>query len=532
MLVKTDTPTDLNKVLATSLQALQQAEVVSSARRQDTVHVQNIGNVLSSAYEQLRNASENIEDHLLFQRAILRFYKRNLSLINRQQPVGLGGELIVELTQAAYLKNDTVSRQTAERLDVIIAEYYEAYWQLADATPRIPRETAQAWVLQLLSVASEHVFNDPLHILSFAHLAQTHFAGLMQVADHVVEGELIDARDYPKLLYMAIHRALLKSDEANIRTALATLYGVKPSDTDAFIAFNYEYDRLAATKTVTKLARIVSRNGAPLRMIRSTFFESEIPVDPMIMSQPGKVMARIDGQIDEEYRQVKKRLNTGTIKSIIFLLITKALIGLLIEIPYDIAVYGVILFVPLAINLLFPPLFIAITALTFKLPTPANKVELLEYIDTMLFVQDTRPPLAIKTTQPTGKSHAFNIVYGLMFIVAFYLVADRLVALQFNIVQGAIFFIFLSTASFLGYRLTLQVKELELVTTNQGGIALIRDFLYAPFIFVGQHISYRFSKMNIIAQILDMVIELPLKTILRLLRQWTVFLNNKKDELL
>jgi hypothetical protein len=38
--------------------------------------------------------------------------------------------------------------------------------------------------------------------------------------------------------------------------------------------------------------------------------------------------------------------------------------------------------------------------------------------------------------------------------------------------------------------------------------------------------------MNIIAQILDVVIELPLKTVMRLLRQWSTFLNNKKDELL
>jgi hypothetical protein len=38
--------------------------------------------------------------------------------------------------------------------------------------------------------------------------------------------------------------------------------------------------------------------------------------------------------------------------------------------------------------------------------------------------------------------------------------------------------------------------------------------------------------MNIIAQILDIVVDLPLKTTLKLIRQWTAFLNNKKDELI
>ena len=53
-----------------------------------------------------------------------------------------------------------------------------------------------------------------------------------------------------------------------------------------------------------------------------------------------------------------------------------------------------------------------------------------------------------------------------------------------------------------------------------------------PFIAVGQQISYRYSQVNIVATILDLLIELPLKTILRLVRQWTQFLNQKKDELI
>jgi hypothetical protein len=53
-----------------------------------------------------------------------------------------------------------------------------------------------------------------------------------------------------------------------------------------------------------------------------------------------------------------------------------------------------------------------------------------------------------------------------------------------------------------------------------------------PFIAVGQWISYRYSQVNIVAMALDILIELPLKTILRLVRQWTQFLNDKKDELI
>ncbi|MEO7904872.1 MAG: hypothetical protein ABIR91_03710 [Candidatus Saccharimonadales bacterium] len=532
--MKPDTPTELNQLLIKSLNMIRQSDAVQrESRRDQTVHVSNLGHVLSSAYEQLRNASENIEDHLLFQRAILRFYKRNMSFIDNRTPQNLGIELVTELTQAGYLDNDSVNQRIPGAIDQLVQQFYVAYWMLVDdQSVQVARDDAQRWILELLMVKSEHLFHDPMRILAFAHVAQAHFATHIHVQDQIAESEKISTEDYSKLLYIGIHRALLKSDDANIRSALSDLYGVALDDVLAFTAFNQQYDTLSQSKTATKLARIVSRNGAPLRMIRATFFEHDDVIDGMTLQKSAKVQSLLAVQIDEEYAAVKKRLNAGVVKSIIFLLITKALIGVLIEIPYDLIVYGVIPLLPLAINLLFPPVFIAVSALTLKLPTGANKRALEEYVESMLFTNERSRPLHIKTINPTRKSYAFNVLYVIMFIAAFYLVADRLVALQFNIVQGVIFFAFLSTASFLGYRLTLQVKEMEIVTTSQGVVSLIRDFLYAPFIFVGQRISYRFAKMNIVAQILDMAIELPLKTMLRLTRQWTVFLNNKKDELL
>jgi hypothetical protein len=504
---------------------------VKAAQYAPTVHVPNVGNALSLAYEQLRNASENIEDHLLFQGAILRFYKRNISFSTVRQPSDLGRELVIELTQAEYLKNDTVAIAKVDMLNTLITELYGLYWNLAKSNHSSRRETIQKWVLEILTVKSEQIFNNPIRVESFATFAHTHFTPLINIHEQVVEGEKIDEADYPVLLYIAIHKALLKSNDANVRNGLFDLYSITMSDSNQFVAFNKKYDILAASKTTAKISRLVSRNGAPLRVVRSTFFSEYDELKVIDLHKEPGTLGRIETQIDEEYKQVRKKVNMGIFKSIIFLLITKAIIGLVVEIPYDIFVTGSIVIVPLLINLLFPPLFIAVTALTFKLPSERNKIALTEYIRSMLYTSAGAAP-TLKYPQSTGKSYVFNVLYFLMFIVAFYVVASRLAALDFNIVQGFIFFVFLSTASFLGYRLTVQITELQIITTNQGAISLIRDFLYAPFIFVGRRISYRFARMNIIAQILDIVIELPLKTILRLMRQWTIFLNNKKDELL
>lgn len=523
--------TDLGVMLERATQNIKQHEEhEKTAIHGPTIHVPNVGNTLLFAYEQLRNASENIQDHLLFQRAILRFYKRNLSLHIQKTPPRLGSELVIELTQAEYLKNDTVPAATAEKLDKLVMELYATYWVLQNEY-KIPRDIAEKWMLGLLSVKSEQLFNSSIHILSFAHIAHTHFVKLINIDETIVDGEKVDKNDHQVVLYVAVHQALLKSDSANIRNALLDLYSISTDNLPAFIEFNKKLDVLFDLKTTAKLSRLISKNGAPLRVIRSAFFTSHSSLSGVDIKSEPKTLGKLDVQVDEEYEQVKRSLRLGIVKSILFLLITKALIGLVIEIPYDLLVTGSIVILPLVVNLLFPPLFIAVTALTFKHPGEVNKVAILDYIKTMLYDAGTIQP-SIRTGAVQGKNYVFNTVYVLMFLVAFYVVVTRLIALDFNLLQGFIFFIFLSTASFLGYRLTVQIKELELVNTSQGVSALVRDFLYSPFIFIGQRISYRFSRMNIIAQILDVVVDLPLKTTLKLIRQWTAFLNNKKDELI
>ena len=85
--------------------------------------------------------------------------------------------------------------------------------------------------------------------------------------------------------------------------------------------------------------------------------------------------------------------------------------------------------------------------------------------------------------------------------------------------------------SFLGFRLSRMIREIESIETNQNGVTTVRDFLYMPFVVVGRYMNDKYSKVNIVALALDMLIELPLKTTLRLIRQWAAFISAKKDEI-
>lgn len=522
----------LGKILSDSLQQIDYYESrLARDREHATMHVSTVGSKLSSAYEQLRNASEYTEDTMLRQRAIRRFLVRTLSFHEKSNTKDLASELITELTQAEYLPNDHVTKSEVKTIAHHIKRYYSAYWHYCQIERDADRrQKFQSWVLDVLCVRCEQTLESNIRQLSFTHFAFTYLQQHLQLDQVLQDNESITADDFPIMLYIAIQRSLLKSDTPSIRAALLDSYRQDITFIHNFEAFNQRIDTLVDLKTTTYLTRIVNRNGAPLRFVYSGFYAKQAPLGLKDLQKEETLEYSLRQHIEREYSQLNKRLDKGIIKSIIFLLITKSIIGLAIEIPYDFAVIGHIIWLPLILNLFFPSIFIAFSRFTLPTPSERNTVTLIDQIADLIFAGRNTEELKIKVPKKT-KAVGFNIAYAITFLLAFAGLTYILILLEFNIVQGIIFFIFLSTASFLAFRLSNQIRELESVAAPQGSLAVIRDVIYMPFIYVGQQISYRYAKINIVATVLDMVIELPLKTVLRLVRQWTVFLSAKKDEL-
>jgi len=519
-------------LLADSLKRIDTYESSLLAHRQkDTIHVPTVGSRLSTAYEQLRNASEFAETSLLQQRAIRRYLVRVLSFHTKVSTAHLAEELVAELTQSEYLANDQTTRSDVKAIDIHIKKYYDAYWDFAATEARAAKRTAfQGWVLDALAVHCEQTLRSHLRQLLFAHFAVSYFTGRIRPKKLLKNNEKVVGADMTIVLYIATHRALLKSDNATIRTALIDSYQKDVTNLAEFTKFNQKLDRLFNLKTTVYATRIVSKNGAALRFIYSGFFAPDAPLTTHSLKSPDTLAQGLRQHIEHEYTELDKRLDTGIIRSVTFLLITKGIIGFAVELPYDMLLYGKLIITPFLINLFFPSVFIALTRLTLSTPGERNTMAVINHAMSILFANETQDfPIRL---QKESSSVGFNTMYGVTFLIVFAGLSYLLYRIGFNIVQGGIFFVFLSTASFLSFRLSRQINELEVVNTPQGSLSLLRDVVYMPFIAVGQWISYRYSQVNIVAMILDVLIELPLKTILRLVRQWTQFLNEKKDELI
>ena len=514
----------LGQRLATGMSRARQAHAVRERElaHAEKVNVVGAGASLTAAYEQLRNAAENTEEHLLLQNAIKRFYKQLFIVRDERLIQASGSELVVELTFAGYLPNNTVTKSQIEQITGLASSHYAAYETLLKRK-KISSETALNWVLDVLAVSVEALFNDHTKDAVFVAFAADYYADLVP-KDIVVTDK---KTDLGALLFAAIHRSLLKADTAVIRTRLLERYQISVSSIDKFIVFNQQIDDMMTSKASTTLKYVVDRQGAPLRILRRMIEERE-DFDELLPHRDS-FLEKFEQQVNKEYRHIGQRINRAIVRSVIFLIITKFLIGIAIEVPYDYWAHGAIIWLPLIINLLFPPLYMVALRLTNTLPGYANTTALIDRADAMLYGEQT----ILMKNQLSGRRYGpiFSVIYVLLSLVVFAAVVWLLLMLQFSFVHITIFFIFISAASFLGFRLSRLIRELEVVRGSSNGLTFIRDLIYLPFVVVGRWMSSAYSQVNVVTIVLDMLIELPLKTALRLIRQWGQFIDDRKDRI-
>ena len=507
----------------TSIDHSKQSSQASTAHT-ETVNVVGAGGALTAAYEQLRNAAENTEEHLLLQNAIRRFYKQLLVTHNQEVIESSGSELAVELTLAGYIPNNSLVKAQLDEISKIAVTHYEAY-SLLHQKGATSMDKSSVWILDTLSVLAANVINPKPIDAAFVDFAYTYFEKITK--KELSSADVSNENEFGASLFAAIHQALLKSDTATIRTGLMARYGMTVENLDQYLEYNLHVDRLLQASLTDKLYRLVDRQGAPLRIVRRMIDDK--PDFIKLLPRRDAFLDAFEQQVNSEYSNITERINRAIVRSVIFLAITKFIVGIAIEVPYDYWAHGEILWQPLIINLLFPPLYMIALRLTLTLPGYANTKALSERIDAILYGDKIH--LSSSRLGVSRRSGAFSVAYAVSSIIVFTGVIWLLTMLGFSLVHILIFLVFVSTASFLGFRLSRLIRELEVVRSVSNGLTFIRDLIYLPFVVVGRWMSEKYAKVNFVTLILDMLIELPMKSLLRIVRQWSAFIDERKDKI-
>ena len=482
---------------------------------------------VASFYERLRYTIDYKKEHLLRRNAIERILKRATS----------AETLVKELIWARYIKNDFYPKSEIGNLEKIISKYLVLIKEYSIKSPI--GESKVSWRDWLLGVASCEIEErlDPqlesTDILSVA--AQVWFE---ERFDWQESG--LDKKEQENQLAIAIHRSLLRSDEAkNAFYLLRRLYRNWANETadtltgksDEIYEIFLQIRRSLTNPLQSRLYRFIQKEVVAFQILK-TFIESNPAEAGKIIIDPNALKEEIYGICEEKYGEIGDRVNRGIIRSIIYIFITKVLFAIAIEIPYEYYFIGRISPFPLVSTIAVPLFFVFLVGLTIKKPGETNTQRIIDIIFDFVYKGEPKQKVDFSLAyKKRGLRHQiFGTVYWILFFAIFTLVTYILKRAGFNFVGIGIFFIFLSLVLLFGYRVRFSASELNVTSVKESLASNLLTNVSLPFLDLGVWLADKFAQLNFFIVFFDFLIEAPFKNIIGIIDEWTTYLREKKEE--
>lgn len=495
--------------------------------------------LLAVAYESARNAVEFRSDHLIRQAAIVRILRRRLLL---RQPSGeIASFLIKELIWARYLKSDAVPLTKISEVGNIVDKYKAAFEIVRNNTKGAgsgkqtkTEKDLTEWLLDLAGCEVEEclVFNPfPQLLINF-----TADSLRPRISIEGVEDE--KAKDIQ--VYIAVERVFAKNSEIFITYHLLKglfpeWFGLKASETaetfPKLMEAKRKIDADLRDPVGDGVKKLVSKKVAPFNVIRE-----------LVIRNPKEFVEKAENAEELEkktrdllgklYSETNKKARKAMVRSIVYIFLTKMVLGLALEFPYDLLI-GRTNYLALGINLVFPPLLMFL--LNARIPTPGqeNSDLIVEKINEYLF-SDATGPVSVIGKKQESRGKAYNLflgVYTIFFVGIFVLINYVLSLLDFNAVSKIIFVFFVCVVSFFAYRVKKMSKDYVYQDRKEGVLSSLVDFIFLPILRVGQWLSAEVAKLNFLGLVLDFIIEAPLKAFIAVIDEWVRFVRTKKEEI-
>jgi hypothetical protein len=454
---------------------------------------------IARAYEKARNALEYRADHLVRRAAIERILRRQMVLYDKPDQVAT--ELMTELKWAKYISAVELEQGNAAKLKDII----EKYW-IHFRSGQIPSD----WLTGVLSAEIDEIFT-----LNVDYQIFTNFA-FQIIKQKTVLDDLI--------LFVSVDRVISQSDDAQVGYHL-----VKLCHGDIPTAYNL-YKTADSHILKNKASSYVRSQQAPIILLRDMYF-----YDPKrfkgASANSEKFLTYAHTVLIDQLRQTGNRIQTAAFRSVIYVFLTKMLVGLLLEIPVDKILYGHLNYLGLIINLLVPPLVMMAMAQNISLPNSGEQKVLIEkswQIISNFESLKTDKDIFRNNTYKGWSYYIFSGLYTIVFVAIFIFLFYVLSKLRISFVSQGLFVFFLCVVSFFAYRIR-QIANLYYYNPSRRGGALGEMFML-PIVAVGGYLSRGISYLNIIAFVFDFILEAPIKILLRFLDHWAQFLSIKRDE--
>lgn len=510
----------------------------SQLQQKKKVLTEEEANQIAYWYEKIRAAIDYREDHLLRRTAARRILKRIFIFEGRTK--GIADMLLKELIMGGYLKKEDLDEDKLVVIDKVLEKYSYAFTLTGGNLPIADGKSAEKrrWLTTLASFEVEEILYPSLERRALVNAMYKLLAPRVVIEDQSVPEEQKNVH-----VYMAIYRSLAKADRAMAASELFRVYYPdwfgEPSQSRIAEIVN-DIDRIATS--IYAEVRSVMTNKIFHAIKKQTYYANillEITTDNRedirgVLGQEYILRDFVQKKAAENNDRVYKKLQKRISRGIIYIFLTKMVIALVVEVPVERLMEGKINYVALAINLFFPPIFMAFIAKSARFPDAANTEAIVEGVEGLVYddpSKDEIKKISVGSPLEGFSNNVLNFIYFLVFGAVFGLLIYILRALHFDYISGAIFLIFMCTVSFFGALIRQSVRELSVTREKESIGSLFFDTMLLPFVRFGRWIATNFSRINFFMFILDVIIEAPFRMIIRLFEAWIVFLRKKREEI-
>lgn len=463
---------------------------------------------LARVYERARNALEYRADNLVRRAAIERILKR-IMLLTRD-PDKISDHLLTELKWAKYISPGEMKNAAKETLQKII-EKYATYKGI------VPQE----WIVKIASAEIEEIFN-----LNTDYKQFTFFA--FQVIKQKIA---INDDDIDLLTYFAIDKVYAESDDEQVAYHILELAGeniTKEKFEEAWKLFNLA----KSSKLMPKISKFVRRQMPPLVLLRDIYFYRP-ETFKNIISDKQKFDAEAAEVLSNQLEQMSGKISTAGIRSVIYVFLTKMILAFGVEVPFEIFWYKHLNALPLALNLIFPPVLMWLTTTQIKLPNKKEQTALIGrawyILENFDYLKDEDDVLREVLESKHGVLYyVFTVLYFVFFVGVFWAIYYLLGRIGYTFFSKLIFIFFLTVIAFFAYRISQITKVYS--WKNSKGSATLMEIISLPILAIGSRLSQGLSHLNFLAFAFDFILEAPFKIILGFVDDWVQFLSAKREE--
>ncbi len=490
---------------------------------------------LGVLYENLRNAVEFSEEHLIRRMAIGRILRRRLGI--NPDGKGEGENLVRELMWGNYIPKGSIGTDKVANVQKIIDDYVFLFSEVKKSHTIKNNQQLYDIVTDLLSCEIEEslsyveTYTTSAYLYFFYHILR----------EKILIKEISDD-DKDTFFYMASESALLKNDPIFIRYHLFIINFGPLNELSReqikkiagnFHIFYKESDRIMKNPYNEKLVKYAQRQAAPFRILYHILENADDPKE--VFSSRTKLNNTITKVCNDKYKEIGAKLNAAAIRSIIYIFFTKMILVLLVELPLSQLIFNEVSLMTLGINTLFPPVLMGLIVSVINPPSQDNTKHIYARSVDILNKDPSFETTKIEfSTSRRERRPTLFILFSVMYIILFTLIFGGIYTvldmLNFNILSKTIFIFFISVVTFFAYRIRQMPKEYILESEGNPIISLI-TFLFLPIIYVGKVLSKSMSRINLFILFFDTLIEAPFKVFIDVFEEWSRFVKARKDEL-